>query len=386
MDTVMTAALNMAPTLIADRRWLHANPEVGFELDQTVRYVSGRLRGMGLEPRETGPSALTVTIGKGDRTLLLRADMDALPTQETTDLPFRSRNGNGHLCGHDLHTAMLLGAASLLKAREGELKGSVKLMFQPAEELGAGAKAMIEAGLLESPRVDAALGMHVTPDLAPGKVVYKPGIAMSSVDVFRVLIQGIGGHSSTPHLCIDPLMIANAIYQALNALTAAEVDPFEPAVLTIGKCGGGTAANIIPDTAVLEGGFRCFGPEVRQRVVPKIHATIETITATMGGRCTIEKSYTPAVRNDPALCGGMKPFIEEVIGKENLGLSERPISATDDFAHLGSRVPSLFLQLGAGGLADYPLHNPNVLLDEAALPVGSALLANCAIQWLQLHS
>ena len=123
---------------------------------------------------------------------------------------------------------MLLGAASLLKAREGELKGCVKLMFQPAEELGAGAKAMIEAGLLENPRVDAALGMHVTPDLAPGTVVYKPGIAMSSVDVFRVLIHGIGGHSSTPHLCIDPLRIANAIYQALNALTAAEVDPFDP--------------------------------------------------------------------------------------------------------------------------------------------------------------
>jgi len=386
MDTVMTAALELVPTLVADRRWLHGHPEVGFQLDQTARYVSGRLREMGLEPRETGPAGLTATVGRGGRTLLLRADMDALPTQEATDLPFRSRNGNGHLCGHDLHTAMLLGAASLLKAREGELKGTVKLMFQPAEELGAGAKAMIEAGLLENPRVDAALGLHVTPDLAPGKVVYKPNIAMSSVDVFRVLIQGIGGHSSTPHLCIDPLRIANAVYQALNTLTATEVDPFEPAVLTIGKCGGGTAANIIPDTAVLEGGFRCFSLEVRQRVVPRIHATIETLTAAMGGRCTIEESYTPAVRNDPALCSVMKPFIEEVVGKENLGLSERPISATDDFAHLGSRVPSMFLQLGAGGLADFPLHNPNVLLDEAALPVGSALLANCAVQWLLLNA
>jgi len=386
METLIQAALRMAPALIADRRWLHANPEVGFELNQTSRYVARRLREMGVDCREISPSGLTATIGKGGRTLLLRADMDALPTQEKTDLPFRSKNGNGHLCGHDFHTAMLLGAASLMKAREAELKGVVKLMFQPAEELGAGAEAMIEAGVLENPRVDAALGMHVTPDLEPGKVVYKPGIAMSSLDVFRVQIQGVGGHSSEPHLCIDPLRIANAIYQALNTLTGTEVDPFEPAVLTIGKCGGGTAANIVPDTAVLEGGFRCFNPEVRERVVPKIHATIEAITATMGGHCTIEKSYTPAVRNDPALCGGMKPFIEEVIGKENLGVSERPISPTDDFAHLGSRVPSMFLQLGAGGLANFPLHNPNVLLDEAALPVGSALLANCAIQWLRLNS
>ena len=215
METLIQAALRMAPALIADRRWLHANPEVGFELNQTSRYVARRLREIGVDCREISPSGLTATIG---------------------------------------------------------------------------------------------------------------------------------------------------------------------------KCGGGTAANIVPDTAVLEGGFRCFNPEVRERVVPKIHATIEAITATMGGHCTIEKSYTPAVRNDPALCGGMKPFIEEVIGKENLGVSERPISPTDDFAHLGSRVPSMFLQLGAGGLANFPLHNPNVLLDEAALPVGSALLANCAIQWLRLNS
>jgi amidohydrolase len=232
--------------------------------------------------------------------------------------------------------------------------------------------------------VDAALGMHVTPDLPPGKAACKPGIAMSSVDVFRVLVQGRGGHSSQPHLCIDPLRIVNAIYLALSTLTAREVDPFEPAVLSIGKCGGGTAANIIPDTATLEGTFRCFSPEVGQRVVPRIHATIETITASMGGRCTLEKTHTPAVYNDPGLCGALMPFIEEVIGRESLAIAERPIPATDDFAFLSARVPSVFLQLGAGGLAPFPLHNPNVLLEEDTLPVGSALLANCAIRWLGL--
>ena len=263
MKGILEYAKKIEGELIANRRHIHINPEVGLELPKTTAFVMEKLKEMGLEPKEISKSGVVATIGNGGKTILLRGDMDALPSKETTNLPFKSCNDYGHLCGHDMHTAILLGVAKILKEKESELRGTVKLMFQPGEETGAGAKAMVEAGVLENPRVDVAMGLHVSADLEPGKFEFTNKIASASMDTWLLEVQGRGGHSSTPHLAIDPLMIVNTLYTMLNSLVGKEVDPFETAILTVGKMGGGTVANVIPDTAVLEGAFRCFDKKIR---------------------------------------------------------------------------------------------------------------------------
>lgn len=383
MKNIVDSVKEIEDKMLEDRRHIHQNPEIGHDLPKTTAYVTAKLREIGLEPKEICQSGIMALIGKGGKTLLLRADMDALPIMENTNLPFKSCNEYGHLCGHDMHTAILLGTARILKERESELKGTVKLMFQPAGEYGSGAKAMIEGGIMDNPRVDAAVALHVSADLEPGRVEYKPGIASASMDTFLVNVQGKGGHSSTPHLAIDPLMIVNSIYTMLNSLVGKEADPFETAVLTIGKMGGGTAANIIPDSAVLEGGLRCFNRNVREHIVKRTHEIIEDVTRTMRGSCTIKKIYTPSIYNDEALCSSMKPYIEEIAGRDSVNTSERPLSGTEDFSYISELVPSVFMWIGAGSRDNYPLHNPNVLLDERAMPLGASVLANCAINWLK---
>ena len=384
MQAIIDAARDMESVLVADRRHLHANPEIGHDLPDTVAYVTGRLQAMGIEARETGNSGIVACLGKPGRTLLLRADMDALSMWEQTDLPFRSLNGFGHGCGHDLHTAMLLGAAAILKRQEGELEGTVKLMFEPAEELGTGARAMMDAGLMDDPKVDAALALHVASYLNPGVVVLASGTVFASHDGFDVTIQGQGGHSSMPSVLVDPLRIANTIHMILNCLVEKWVDPFETAVLNIGTLGGGTANNIIPDTAVLAGGLRCYNKETRDRLVPKVYEIIAAVTRLLGGTCTMETTYVPILSNDAGLGRSLQPSIREVVGAEQFYLYERALPGTEDFAFIAQQVPALFLTLGAGSVDGYPHHNPNVLFDERALATGAALYANCAFEWLRL--
>lgn len=383
MNQILENAKELENELVANRRHIHSNPEIGLELDKTAAYVIQKLKEMGIEPEIICKSSITAKIGKGGKTILLRADMDALPMDENADLPFKSCNHYAHLCGHDIHTATLLGAAKLLKEKEAELKGTVLLVFQPGEEIGQGAKSMIDAGLFKNNKVDAAMALHVNPEIEPGKLEYKKGVASASMDSFLVKVQGKGAHSSTPHLGIDPLMIVNTIYTMLNSLVGKEADPFQTAVLTVGKMGGGTAANIIPDTAVLEGGLRCFDKETRNHLAKRVYEIIDDVTKTMRGSYTVQKFYTPSVINDAELCDAMTPYIEEIVGKGNLTLSERPLSGTEDFSYISEEVPSMYMWLGAGNKDNYPLHNPNVVFDEKALPIGAAVLTNCAINWLK---
>ena len=383
MNRMLTRAQELAGEMVAHRRYLHANPELGLDLPKTTAYVMEKLTAMGLKPQEICQSSVVATIGQGGKTILVRGDMDALPVKENGDLPFKSTNNNGHLCGHDLHTAGLLGVAKLLKEREAELEGTVKLMFQPGEETGSGAKAMIAAGLLENPQVDAAIALHVTPDMDPGKIGLKKGIFSASLDTFMVEVQGKGGHSSTPHLAVDPLMIVNTMYMMLNTLVGREVNPFDTVVLTIGKCGGGTVSNVIPDTAVLEGTLRCFDKDVRAQTVKRVYEIIEDVSKTLRGSYTVKKIFTDSVVNDDALCSAMQPYITDVVGTDNLIMLEKPMTGTEDFSYVSDRVPALMLWLGAGGKDNYSLHNPNVVFDESALPVGAAVLANCAFHWLK---
>lgn len=383
MSEILQLAKELQQEMIENRRKIHSNPEFGLELDRTTEFVVEKLKEMGIEPNVISKSAVTATIGHSGKTILLRADMDALPMPEHADLEYKSCNQYAHLCGHDIHTANLLGAAKILKAKEAELKGTVLLMFQPGEEIGQGAKSMIDAGLLRDHHVDAALALHVSAEMEPGKLEYKKGVASASMDTFLVNVQGKGAHSSTPHLGIDPLMVVNTIYTMLNTLVGKEADPFQPAVLTIGKMGGGTAANIIPDSAVLEGGLRCFDPTTRNHLSKRMYEIIDDVTRTLRGSCTVEKFYTPSIINDPALCDALTPYIEEIVGKGNVTLSDRPLSGTEDFSYVSEEVPSMYLWLGAGHEGNYPLHNPNVVFDENALPIGAAVLANCAFQWLK---
>lgn len=382
MKEILMNAKELKESLIKDRRTIHQNPEIGFELPKTTSYVMERLRTLGYEPKEISKSAVVATIGTGSKTLLLRCDMDALPVKEITDAPYKSINDNSHVCGHDMHTAMMLGVAAMLKKYEGELKGTVKLIFQPAEEFGLGAKAMIEAGVLEG--VDAAMALHIMPDLEPGKLIYTKGTCTAAMDSFIIEVQGKGAHSSTPQLGIDPLIIVNTIYTLLNTLIGREVDPFETATLTVGRMGGGTMCNIIPDTAILEGSLRCFNPQVRDHVIKRVYEIIDTITILMRGSYEIKSQVaTPATKNNPELCDTLHKYIAEVLGEDNVVIQSKPFTGTEDMAYISERVPTMLAWLGAGYEGNYALHNPKVFLDEEAMPYGVAVFVNSAIQWLK---
>ena len=259
MNRFYVQATAMADTLRADRRALHGMPELGMELPRTTAYVEQRLRQMGLEPTRLG-GGLTVCIGprKGP-VFLLRGDMDALKMQEASGLDFAATGECAHTCGHDLHTAMLLGAAALLKEREADLPGRVKLMFQPAEENLKGAAAMVEAGVLKNPPVDAAMALHVFPGpMYVGTLAWRQGPALASSDSFRILVRGKAGHGAIPQNAVDPLTIAAHILLALQEVNAREVDPQDPLVLTVCTIHGGELHNSIPETVEMKGSIRAF--------------------------------------------------------------------------------------------------------------------------------
>ncbi|PGY06340.1 M20 family metallopeptidase [Bacillus sp. AFS031507] len=388
-DYILSRAEEIKEELIKYRRYLHQNPEIGFDLPKTVAYVEKILNNMGLEPIKVGTSGLVVTIGKGKgKTLLVRGDMDALPLKENTDLQFKSTNEFMHACGHDIHTTFMLGAAKLLKEKENEINGTVKIMFQPAEEIGAGAKDMVANGLLENPKVDAALALHVDPSLEVGKFGYKPGIAASSLDGFFLKVQGKGGHSSEPQKAIDPLMIINAVYTQLNSLVGKEVDPREMAVLVIGKMGGGTVANIIPDSAHLDATLRTFNPKVRNYLFKRVPEIIDATVKMLRGTYSLETVSTPSLFNNEELCEQMAPYVKEVIGENNLEVNKEPLAGTEDFSYISNIVPTMFMWAGANGLREnnYPLHNPNVIMDEGVIPLGVAVVVQTAINWLNHYS
>ena len=271
-EEIKSRAYEIREQITADRRCLHRIPEIGTDLPQTCAYIAKRLDEMGIAweacggplpeqmtrdymeagfPRMERATGITAVIGQGSPCILLRADIDALPVKEDNELEYRSTCGAGHMCGHDSHAAMLLGAARILKEMEDRLAGTVKLLFQPGEETGAGARLMVENGVLEDPHVDAAFGLHVQPVDPTGEVGYAVGVNSSSLDTFILKIHGRGGHSSQPQLCTDPLMIMNQVYQAVNLLVTREADPAAAVALTCGVAKGGTAVNIIPDEAEL---------------------------------------------------------------------------------------------------------------------------------------
>ena len=404
MKELLEEAKGLQEQIVADRRYLHQIPEVGMDLPESAAYIEKRLTEMGIPSKRCGvmeesvrqkyikmgfpdmraSTGVVATIGSGSPCILLRADFDALPMEEINDLPFCSKRNASHMCGHDTHAAMLLGAAKLLKDHESELKGTVKLMFQPGEEMGYGSKTMIDDGLLENPKVDAAMAIHIFSTTPVGKVTYCSGVASSSLDTFAIHIQGKGGHSSTPDLCVDPIMIANQIYTALNMLMAREISPQAVATLSGGVMRSGTAVNIIPDTADLQIGLRTYSVEARKHVLERLPEIVDAYAKAWHGQYEITMFNCPCTYTDETVTKELLESVAEVVGEENVQ-EMPPMAGTEDFSYVAEEVPSTFLILGAGGPDQYPHHNPRMVLDESVFYQGAAIHANCAMEWLKKH-
>ncbi len=370
---------------VSHRRYLHLNAETGLEMPRAVAYVMEKLTEYGLKPENCG-HGVAASLGGGAKTLLLRADMDALPMGEESGESFACPTGTeAHTCGHDFHAAMLLTAAKILKENEAELKGGVRFMFQPAEETFEGAKDMIANGILEG--IDAALAFHVAAGkVPPGMFMYNAGgVMMSSVDGFKITVHGKGAHGAYPNSAVDPINIAVHIYLALEALIAREADPGKNCVLTVGNFAAGSAANIIPDSAVLQGTIRTNDKACRALLVRRMKETAAGIAQTYGGMAEVEMlSEVPPLVCDKALTEKMAGFLREFPG-----LTPAPgiaANASEDFASIAERVPSTFMYLSSGFAderGEAPAHNPKVLFNEDVCAIGPACLAHCAIRWLE---
>lgn len=370
---------------VAHRRYLHTNAEVGLEMPRAAAYIMERLTEYGLTPERCG-HGVTASLGRGGKTLLLRADMDALPMGEESGEPFACPTGTeAHACGHDFHAAMLLTAAKLLKESEAALKGTVRFMFQPAEETFEGAEDMMAHGILEG--VDAALAFHVGPGrMPPGLFMYNAGgVMMSSVDGFQITVHGRGAHGACPERSVDPINIAVHIYLALEALIAREADPGKNCVLTVGNFSAGSAPNIIPDSAVLQGTIRTNDKDCRALLVRRMREAAAGIARVYGGTADVAMlSQVPPLVCDRALTEKMAGYLRELPG-----LTPVPgvcASASEDFASIAERVPSTFMYLSSGfpdERGDAPAHNPKVVFNEDVCAIGPACLAHCAVRWLE---
>lgn len=395
MSDLFTDAKALLPVMSAHRRWLHAHPGVAFDLHETLEYVRCELEKLGLSPVPCGRAGLTATIGQGESCILLRADMDALPIPEESGEPFASHNGAMHACGHDLHTTMLLAAAKLLKDREAELKGTVKLMFQPAEEIFEGAKDMIAAGVLEHPKPDAAIMLHVTAGspMPTGMVItMAPGVSAPAADYFTIRVKGLGCHGSTPHLGVDAITAAAQILLSLQQIHAREIAPGTEAVLTIGTIQGGTAPNAIANECVLQGTIRTYSEQIRSYLKERMTAIASATASACRAEATVEfGSGAPVLDNNAELAKKVPIWLREILGGQMvLSAADLPGNTrgggSEDFAYVSQQVPTLMLALAAGCSNDgytHQLHHPKVRLDENAMPFGAAALAQCAIRFLE---
>lgn len=390
---LLSAAHDLHPDLVAWRRHLHAQPELAYGEIATAAFVRERLAQMGLRPSPplAGGTGLTCLIeGRaGGPTVALRADMDALPIQEANDVPYASTvPGVAHLCGHDAHTTMLLGAAALL-AQDRPAYGHVKLLFQPAEEGGAGAARMIEDGALDEPAVSAIFALHVFPDVDVGRLTVSPGQATAAADAFDIEVIGRGGHAARPHQAVDAVAVAAQVVSALQQLVSRQTDPLTPLVITIGKVEGGFARNVIAPSVRLEGTARSLDPALRERLPGLLEQLVGGVTKAFGASHTLDYRHGyPSTRNDHALLPTLETTVAELLGEGRL--TELPPSmGGEDFAYYAERVPGMIARLGvrneARGLV-HPLHHPNFDLDESALPLGAAVLAGFARHWLDANT
>lgn len=381
---IFKEAKNMKEEMVQWRRRLHQIPETGLDLPQTAAFVREKLDSFQI-PYDTlvNGNCIVAHLGKGEGCLLLRADMDALPMKEETGLPFASQNDNMHACGHDLHAAALLAAAKILKSHEEDLKCAVKLMFQPAEEIFAGARSAIGEGVLENPQVDAAMVIHVDSTRATGNIAYGTQ-CNASVYGFKITLKGKGTHGAMPQDGIDPINAGVHLYLGLQELIARECNPCQDVVLTIGQFSAGNTANVIPEQAVLQGTLRAFDKEVRTRLIQRIKEVIQGVSVTCRVQAELE-----VLSDVPALCTDEEGNVRfaEVFSKMSPGLkihSGVHSMASEDFAFVSERVPSSCFMIGAKPAeVQFPWshHNPRVCFSEDAIPIAAAVYACAALSW-----
>lgn len=401
-ESLLKEAEQLNEVILKHRRYLHTHPGTGFDIEATKAYVQEQLSLMGYDVQECGKRGLVCLAGgkMPGKVFLLRADMDALPIIEEADVEFKSTNGKMHACGHDMHTSMLLGAAQLLKNHEDEIQGTVKLMFQPAEEIFEGSKDMIENGILENPKVDAACMIHVIaamPFPAGTILVSAPGVSAPAADYFTIKVQGKGCHGSSPNTGIDPLVTAAHILIALQEIQTRELPLSAKAVLTFGTMHAGHAENVIPDTAVMGGTIRTYDENIRAVIKQRMIEITQGMASAY--RCSAEVilgSGCPCLTNDKALSISMTEYMKELLGEKKAfsvtqlkamaGSTSSSGAGSEDFAYISQEIPSIMLALAAGQPElgyPYPQHHPKVKFDESVLPIGSAVYTYAALRWLE---
>lgn len=386
MNKFLKRAQELEASMKSDRHYLHQNAEVGFDLPITTKYVMDRLQEIGLEPKEICKSGVTALIEgkKPGKTYLLRADMDALSMNEENVLEFASKTNAAHNCGHDMHTAILLGAAQILKENVDELEGNVRLMFQPNEEAFLGSKAMIEAGVLDD--VDVASCMHMMLDYDASNYACAPGFFSSSCDGFKITVSGKGCHGAMPHLGIDPINVGMSICTAFQQLVSRETPPKETASLTFGQFSGGNTPNIVPDKVVIQGTLRTYNAELRAKLVNRMQTIVKSAGEMYGTTVEYEVlSDVPSIYVNPEMLEEVKTYLSEIEGL-TLANDNFRITPSDDMAFISEKVPTVYLLLQARVKDNpYPHHNPKVLFDESAMTWGAAMHAQCAFEWLRNH-
>lgn len=391
MKEILNQAKAIKDDLINMRRTIHSNPEVGDSLPKTKAYVMEKLKEFGYEPQEICESGIVATIEGSEpgKTFLLRADMDALPVIEETEFDFKSENGCMHACGHDMHTAMLLGAAKLLKQNQDQIKGTVKLVFQPDEEGFTGAKKMIQAGVLKNPDVDAAMAIHVHSGTPSSLVLCGLGTSIAGCNRFRIVIKGTGAHGAMPEQGVDPLNIAAHIYLAIQGITSREISATKPAVVTIGKFVGGSAPNIIPEEVIMEGTIRSLDKETGEFIFDRMNDIVVSTAKMFRGEAElIELSSVPPLTNDNELVTEVTSYLKDLLGEKSVIVFNQGGMGSEDFASYSHEVPSIYLMLGAGSKQEDPhygeaMHNPKVVFNEDILVTGAAMHAYSAIMWLK---
>jgi hippurate hydrolase len=376
---------NFGEQIVALRRDIHREPELGFDTERTAKKVLAALDGLPLDiEMGVARNGVVATLRRGEGpTVALRADMDALPIEEETGLPFSSWiGGRMHACGHDGHTSMLVGAAHALSREDlrDRLNGTVKFVFQPAEEGGGGGRVMVDEGVADE--VSSIFALHLWPGLPFGKVATKAGSIMAAADAFEMEIIGSGGHGAMPHLAADAVVIAAQVVTALQTVVSREVDPVEPAVLTVGEIGAGTAFNIIPEKARIGGTVRTLNPDLRERMPERMEAVARGVAKGMRGDANLDYIFSyPVTANDEGAACRALGVAEELFGEHSVLELSNPSMGAEDFAYYLEKVPGAFIWLGVGEDVS-GLHTPQFAFDEEILPRGSALLAALALESL----
>jgi amidohydrolase len=387
MNDIKRAAEALKDETIELRRDFHQHPEIAFEEVRTSGIIAGRLKELGLEVRAgVGKTGVVGVLdsGRPGRTVLVRADIDALPVQEENETPYRSQvEGKMHACAHDGHAAVALSTAKLLSQED--FAGKLVFIFQPAEEIVRGAEAMLKDGALEGLRPDASIGLHLSSNYPTGTVAVRAGPAMAAADVFRLVVRGEGGHASQPHRTVDPILIASSIVTSLQSLVSRETDPVEQAVISITSIHGGTAYNIIPEEVELKGTLRTFKAEVRERLRGRIRELAGGVAATLRGNLEMDWiPGSPTVVNDDGMTERLRVVAASALGQDQV-IEAPPIMGGDDMALWLERAPGCYFFVGARnderGI-DKPHHHPRFDIDEAALPTAVEILSRGALDFL----